>query len=83
MDGRDSKYTRTKERLALVRNTSGADKCAELVGWRQITRESDAGASGYVLKADVDKVFTMEDAGLAHKYMKANQAAGKVISVVD
>jgi hypothetical protein len=36
-----------------------------------------------VWKADVDKVFRMEDASLVHEYMEVNQAAGKVICVVD
>ncbi|OJA17369.1 hypothetical protein AZE42_03892 [Rhizopogon vesiculosus] len=42
----------------------------------------DAVARGE-LKADVDKVFRIEDAGLAHEYMEANKAAGKVVCVVD
>ncbi|OAX43136.1 GroES-like protein [Rhizopogon vinicolor AM-OR11-026] len=42
----------------------------------------DAVARGE-LKAGVDKVFKIEDAGLAHEYMEANKAAGKVVCVVD
>lgn len=42
----------------------------------------DAVASGKI-KLALDKVFKMEDAGLAHQYMEDNGAAGKVVCVVN
>ncbi|KZT08031.1 GroES-like protein [Laetiporus sulphureus 93-53] len=42
----------------------------------------DAVASGE-LKPSLDKVFKMEETGVAHAYMEANSAAGKVVCVVD
>jgi len=42
----------------------------------------DAVASGE-LKANIDKVFKMEETGAAHAYMEANSATGKVVCVVD